>query len=92
MLSAIMFYVILLSVAVLSGSMKAVMNSISEEGLTGKSWIIHLTWLFWLYFQMNASTFCHSKCRKSVGEHHNTQHDDTQHNNKTRHSILTLDA
>jgi hypothetical protein len=46
MLSAIMFYVILLSVAVLSGSMKAVMNSIGEEVLIGKSWIIHLTWLF----------------------------------------------
>ncbi len=41
-----MFYVILLSVAALTGSMKAAMNSIGEEVLTGKSWIIHLTWLF----------------------------------------------
>jgi hypothetical protein len=46
MLSAIMFYVILLSVAALSGSMKIALNSISEEGLTGKSYIVHMTWLF----------------------------------------------
>jgi hypothetical protein len=31
-----MFYVILLSFAVLTGSMKIAMNSICEEGLTGK--------------------------------------------------------
>jgi hypothetical protein len=37
MLNAIMFYVILQSVAVLTGSMKAVMNLIGEEVLTGKS-------------------------------------------------------
>ncbi len=52
------------------------------------------TWLGFsrLYFQMNASTFYHSMCRKRVGEHHNTQHDDTQHNNKTWHNILGLDV
>ncbi len=41
-----MFYVILLSVVVLTGLMKVALNSIGGEGLTGKSWIIHLTWLF----------------------------------------------
>jgi hypothetical protein len=46
MLNAIMFYVILQSVAVLTGSFKAVMNSIGEDVLIGKSWIVHLTWLF----------------------------------------------